>query len=108
ILGARGESIYFIQKKGNRFTVTDHRIERIYNKNNFDEWVEQVLLRRQFSYMIQRYVDCRTKEIEPYDIRAHMQKNEHNEWKITRIYTHIRIKDSILSNIRHSRHNKEL
>lgn len=99
ILGARGESIYFIQKKGNRFTVTDHRIERIYNKNNFDEWIDQVLLRRQFSYMIQRYVDCRTKEREPYDIRAHMQKNEHNEWQITRIYPRIGSKESILSNI---------
>lgn len=108
ILGARGESIYFIQKKGNRLTVTDHRIERIYNKNNFDEWIDQVLLRKKFSYMVQRYVDCRTKEKEPYDIRAHMQKNEHNEWQITKIYPRIGSKESILSNISRGGRTQEL
>ncbi len=108
ILGARGESIYFIQKKGNRFTVTDHRIERIYNKEKFDGWIDQVLLRQKFSYMVQRYVDCRTKDREPYDIRAHMQKNEHNEWQITRIYPRIGSKESILSNISRGGRTQEL
>src|SRR5699024_1115656 len=106
--GARGENIYFIQKKGNRFTVTDHRIERIYNKDNFDEWIDQVLLRRQFSYMIQRYVDCSTKEREPYDIREHMQNNKHYKCQISIIYPSIGSKESILSNISRCRRTQDL
>src|SRR5699024_11336556 len=35
----------------------------------------------------------------PYDIRAHMQKNEKGAWQITKIYPRIGSKDSILSNI---------
>src|SRR5699024_6514050 len=108
ILGARGESIYFIQQRGNRFTVTDHRIERIYNKNNFEKWIENTLLRQKFSYMVQRYIDCRTKDREPYDIRAHMQKNENNEWQITKVYPRIGSKEIILSNISRGGRTEEL
>src|SRR5690625_3294488 len=99
ILGARGERIYFIQRKGNRFTITDHRQERIYNKDNFDEWIQNTLLQKKFSYMIQRYIDCHTKNREPYDIRAHMQKDVNGKWIITKIYPRIGSKESILSNI---------
>jgi len=99
ILGARGERIYFIRRKGNRFTVTDHRQERIYNQEKFEEWLQNTLLRQKFSYMVQRYIDCHTKDNEPYDIRAHMQKNEKGAWQITKIYPRIGSKDSILSNI---------
>src|SRR5699024_2549750 len=70
ILGARGERIYFIRRKGNRFTVTDHRQERICNQEKFEEWLQNTLLRQKFSYMVQRYIDCHTKDNEPYDIRA--------------------------------------
>src|SRR5690625_691636 len=99
ILGARGESIYFVQKKGNRFVVSEHRQERIYNRDNFHEWIQTVLLNRKFSYMIQRYVECRTKNGEPYDIRAHMQKDSEGKWTTTKIYPRIGSKQSILSNI---------
>lgn len=99
ILGARGESIFFVQKKGSRFVVTEHRQERIYNREKFHEWIQHVLLKRKFSYMIQRYVECQTKDGEPYDIRAHMQKDKHGKWTITKIYPRIGSKQSILSNI---------
>jgi len=99
ILGARGESIYFVQKKGNRYTVTEHRQERIYNSAKFNEWIHNTLLKRKFSYMAQRYVECKTRDGEPFDIRAHMQKDAEGKWAITKIYPRIGNKHSILSNI---------
>src|SRR5699024_1455780 len=99
ILGARGESIYFVQRKGSRFIVSEHRQERIYNRDRFNEWLQTTIVRRKFSYMIQRYVECQTKAGEPFDIRAHMQKNKAGKWVITRIYPRIGSKHSILSNI---------
>ncbi len=99
ILGARGERIYFVQKKGNRFTVSDHRHERIYNKENFQEWIQNTLLHKKVNYMIQQYIDCHTIDKEPYDIRAHVQKDSKGTWQITKIYPRIGSKESILSNI---------
>src|SRR5690625_7150612 len=49
--------------------------------------------------MIQRYIDCHTKNREPYDIRAHMQKDVNGKWIITKIYPRIGSKENILSNI---------
>lgn len=108
ILGARGENIYFIQKRGNRFTITDHNHERIYNKDNFDEWIDNTLLKRKLSYMVQQYVSCRTKDREPYDIRAHMQKDRKGKWTITKIYPRIGNSKSILSNISKGGRTEEL
>lgn len=108
IIGARGERIYFVQKKGNRFTVSEHRQEKIYNKDKFDEWIRNTLLRKKFSYIIQRYVECKTKEGEPYDIRAHVQKNNEGKWVITKIYPRIGSKYSILSNISLGGRTKDL
>src|SRR5699024_10506651 len=82
ILGARGQRIYFVQKKGNRFTVSDHRHERIYNKENFHEWIVHTLLNKKVNYMIQQYIDCHTIDQEPYDIRAHVQKDASGTWQV--------------------------
>src|SRR5699024_8269226 len=99
ILGARGESIYFVRKKGNRFVISEHRQEKIFNRENFNQWIQEKLISRKFSYMIQRYVECKTADGEPFDIRAHMQKDKAGQWTITRIYPRIGSKQSILSNI---------
>lgn len=108
ILGARGESIYFVQKKGNRFIVSEHRQERIYNHEKFSQWIQFTLLKVKFSYIIQRYVDCKTKNGEPFDIRAHMQKDNKGKWTITKMYPRIGSKQSILSNISRGGRTDEL
>ncbi|WHY82231.1 YheC/YheD family protein [Siminovitchia fortis] len=106
ISGARGERIYFVKKKGNRFTVSEHQQERILNQDKFNDWIQTTLLK--FSYMIQRYVECKTKDGEPFDIRAHMQKDKKGKWQITRIYPRIGSKHSILSNISRGGRTEEL
>lgn len=99
ILGRRGENIYFIEKKGNHYIVRDHNQERVFGKQTFEEWIQDVALKRKGSYMIQKYIESRTKQGEPFDFRAHMQKNGEGKWQITRIYPRIGQKKSILSNI---------
>ncbi|NMA75063.1 MAG: hypothetical protein GX963_13125, partial [Bacteroidales bacterium] len=63
------------------------------------KWLESGSILKSNSYMIQRYVQARTKKGEPFDIRAHMQKNYEGKWVITRIYPRMGNKKSILSNI---------
>src|SRR5699024_3822761 len=62
-------------------------------------WIHNTLLKRKFSYMAQRYVECKTRDGEPFDIRAHMQKDAEGKWAITKFYPRIGNKHSILSNI---------
>mgnify|MGYP001224204529 CR=1 FL=1 len=89
ILGRRGENIYFIEKKGNHYVILDHKQEYMVGNTKFNEWIHDVILRKKNSYIIQKYIEARTKDDEPFDIRAHMQKNGEGKWQITRIYPRI-------------------
>ncbi|MFA1822274.1 YheC/YheD family protein [Virgibacillus oceani] len=108
ILGRRGENIYYIEKKGNHYLILDHKQEHMLGNKKFHEWIQNIVLKEKNSYMIQKYVDSQTKNGEPFDIRAHMQKNGEGKWQITRIYPRIGSKKSILSNISRGGRTEEL
>lgn len=95
----RGENIYFITKRGSRYVLLDQKNERIINKEAFDQFIQQTILRKKGSYIIQRYIHTRTKDDEPYHFRAHVQKNGEGKWQLTHIYPRIGNKKSNLSNI---------
>lgn len=99
VLGRRGENIYFIEKKSNHFSILDHKKKTILNSKEFSDWLNRNIMKHKGEYLIQQYVNCRTNKDEPYDIRAHVQKDGEGKWKITRIYPRIGNKKSILSNI---------
>jgi len=95
----RGENIYFITKKGSRYVMLDQKKERIISQDAFNDWVQNIILRKKGSYIIQRYIHTRTNEDEPYHFRAHVQKNGEGKWQLTHIYPRIGNKKSNLSNI---------
>ena len=79
--------------------VSDHTTTHMLSHEDLIKWLESGSILKSNSYMIQRYVQARTKKGEPFDIRAHMQKNYEGKWVITRIYPRMGNKKSILSNI---------
>lgn len=88
-----------MEKKGNHYSLLDHKRKKFLSYKNFEKWICEVILKEKNSYMVQRYIHCRTTSGEPYDVRAHVQKDGEGIWKLTRIYPRIGNKKSILSNI---------
>ncbi|GIO26470.1 YheC/YheD family protein [Ornithinibacillus bavariensis] len=99
LLSNRGENIYFITKKNNRFILLDHKKERILSNEAFEQWIKSVILKEKDSYIIQKYIHTRTKNNEPYHIRAHVQKDGEGKWVLTHIYPRVGNKKSNLSNV---------
>src|SRR5690625_1645341 len=99
ILGRQGQNIYFIEQINDRFKVSDHTTIHMLSYEELIKWLESGSILKDNSYMIQRYVEARTKLGEPFDIRAHMQKDYEGKWVITKIYPRMGNKKSILSNI---------
>lgn len=95
----RGENIYFINKKGNRYLLLDQKKEIILNEKALGQFINHTILSEKGSYIIQRYIHTRTKADEPYHFRSHVQKNGKGKWQITHIYPRIGNKKSNLSNI---------
>ncbi|WP_071393511.1 YheC/YheD family protein [Bacillus tuaregi] len=99
LLGNRGENIYFVNKIGNRYLLMEHKKKRTLNQMEFEKWVYDIILKQKNSYIVQQYIHCRTRDGEPYDIRAHVQKDGNGKWTLTKIYPRIGNKKSNLSNI---------
>ncbi|PIC65784.1 hypothetical protein CSV78_16045 [Sporosarcina sp. P16a] len=97
----RGEDIYFVTKKGQRYSVLEHKNEEIFSSEKFDRWLDGIILAESASYIIQRFVLTRTKANEPYHFRAHVQKDGKGQWMLTYIYPRIGNRKSNLSNVVH-------
>lgn len=95
----RGENIYFVRKIGSRYTILDQIKERILTEEQFNHFIENIILAEKGTYIIQRYVHTRTKDDEPYHFRSHVQKNCEGKWEIVYIYPRIGNRRSNLSNI---------
>jgi UDP-N-acetylmuramoyl-tripeptide--D-alanyl-D-alanine ligase len=53
----------------------------------------------QGDYLVQPYINCRTKSGNAYDFRLHVQKDVKGEWVIARIYPRIAKRGGIVCNI---------
>ena len=92
ILGRQGQNIYFIERIKDKYKVSDHTTIHMLSHSELIDWLESGTILKNNSYIIQRYVDARTRDSEPFDIRAHMQKDYEGKWVITRIYQESAIK----------------
>ena len=98
ILGNQGRYIYFLEEKNGKFILTEHKSKKILNKDELIKFIKGLNINNNI-FIIQKYINARTKLGEPFDLRAHMQKDGKGEWQITRLYPRIGPKESILSNI---------
>lgn len=99
LLSNRGENIYFVTKKGTRYILQEHKKERILNEKDFNIWLQEIILGKKMSFIVQKYIHTRTKNNEPYHFRAHVQKNGKGEWVLTHIYPRVGNRKSNLSNV---------
>lgn len=106
INGRQGKGIYFITKKGRYYVVKDHNAEERYTPSSFIEFLQSVLSERR--YIGQPYIQCMTKNGEPYDFRIHVQRRGDGQWAVTKTYPRIGAKESILSNISRGGRTQEI
>lgn len=95
--GRQGDRIYFIYRHRDKIIVKDH-IERVqFTEETFKMFVDEKL--REGRYLVQPYIDARTKDGEPYDFRIHLHRDSKGEWAVVKSYPRIGDKKGILSNI---------
>lgn len=103
---ARGENIFFVEQKSkDRFVVEVDKKPIIMNTEGFTNWVTKYLIPDY--YILQEFRQFKTRDGNPYDFRAHMQKDGEGKWQLTRIYPRIGSKKGILSNISKGGYSQE-
>lgn len=95
--GNRGKSILFLEKDGSTYIVKKGEEELRLNEDEFKNLVEPIIAKEK--WLIQTYIQSRTKNGRAYDFRIHMQKNGEGEWELTLIYPRISSGKKLNSNI---------
>lgn len=81
--GSQGFGIYYVKKNEKSFHVKTEKqkqiISRIFpNEAKLRQWLKQ--LTKQRSYLVQPYLELTNNELQPFDIRILLQKDEIGNW----------------------------
>jgi hypothetical protein len=83
INGSQGYGIYYLKKNNKTYHVKTEKnkkiISRIFpNEFKLSQWLKPLIEQRK--YLIQPYLDLFNTELQPFDIRILLQKNEQGQW----------------------------
>jgi poly-gamma-glutamate synthesis protein (capsule biosynthesis protein) len=90
----QGRGILYVEKN-DTYTIVYNKEKKKLDKQGLDQFIEHHINKE---YLVQPFIESKTKDGLPFDIRSHLQKNGKGEWVITRIYARIGTKDGIVSN----------
>ena len=95
--GHKGAGIFYIEKIGDSYKVSKDEQESIFSENQLAKFIDSHI--KQDTYLVQKFITCKTKLGNVYDFRLHVQKGGNGNWLITSIYPRIGKIGSIASNL---------
>ena len=95
--GHQGIGVYYIKKENNSYILLSGEEKVTYSKDEVSDFIANLIAKEE--YIIQPYINCRTKSGNSYDLRLHVQKNLQGEWTATQICPRISNSNSIICNI---------
>jgi len=95
--GRKGQGVTFIRRVNDQFHLLVSTDNFDFNYDELRAFISSKL--QEEPYLVQPYINCKTKSGQVYDFRLHVQKNEEGKWVITTIYPRIGPHGNIVSNI---------
>ena len=96
--GLQGKSVIVIKiLDDENFVIGEQKEEKKYTKDELHKFYELEL--QKSNYLMQKYIESRTKMGDPFDCRIHMEKGAQNKWNIANMFIRIGIGQSIVSNV---------
>ncbi len=97
INGHKGEGVIYIEPIRENYCVHEGTNSTYMDRKQLRSFVrEKISIEK---YMIQPFINCKSKSGNAFDIRAHVQKDGEGNWVITSIYPRIAPYGSIIANI---------
>jgi hypothetical protein len=99
LTGNQGKKVLFIEKlnASEQYKLIDGQIVKEFNQKDMEVLIGRLILEKE--YLLQPFIECRTKAGLTYDFRLHVQKNGRGLWEITLIYPRISGNSRLISNI---------
>lgn len=95
--GRQGEGVLMIERAGQEFRLLKGKESAKMTYAKLKDFLSRKI--NEQTYIVQPYIECKTKNGQAYDFRLHVQKNGEGNWGITSIYPRIGASGTIISNI---------
>ena len=105
-MGCQGKDVYYIHKENSFYKVFSGAQETNYTFEKISDFITDKIGKEE--YIVQPYINCRTKSGNSYDFRLHVQKNLKGEWVLSSIYPRIAESGSIVCNLSSGGYTTEL
>lgn len=86
-VGLGGANLYYISINVDDIKVIRKDTELNLSKADFSLWIDKIV--GNIPYVLQKYINTRTAEGRPFDIRVHMMRNHDNKFEFVAIYPRI-------------------
>lgn len=97
VFSNQGRNIIVIEQLGNVYKLMGDNTVTEYSYMELEGLLKQKYLNP--TYICQPFIESKTKEGSPFDIRLHVRKNENGKWQKVKIYPRIGMGNNITSNI---------
>ncbi|MBU8879959.1 YheC/YheD family protein [Bacillus sp. FJAT-29790] len=105
--GHHGKNVMFIEETSDdSYQLTDGSVKKIYKEKLLTLFINRLI--REKKYLLQPFIECKTRAGLTYDFRIHVQKNRNGEWEINLIYPRISGNSKMISNISSGGYRGEL
>ncbi|MCG1210243.1 YheC/YheD family protein [Staphylococcus epidermidis] len=97
VFSNQGRNIVAIMRKENKYQLINDNFIKDYKYEELIKHINQNYLNP--AHICQPFIESKTKEGYPFDVRLHVRKNTHGQWEKVKIYPRIGIGRNITSNI---------
>ncbi|WHY02041.1 YheC/YheD family protein [Neobacillus sp. DY30] len=104
--GNHGKKVFFIEKTQQQYKVTEEFNTIYMNEKELNKYFQPIITGKKF--LMQPFIECKTKNGLTYDFRLHVQKNGDGKWEINLIYPRISGNAKMISNISSGGYRGEL
>ncbi|MFP7299290.1 YheC/YheD family protein [Neobacillus niacini] len=104
--GNHGKKVFFIEKTEEHYKVTEGFTILYLDEEELISFFRPIITAQKF--LLQPFIECKTKNGLTYDFRLHVQKNGEGKWEITLIYPRISGNAKMISNISSGGYRGEL
>lgn len=87
-VGSFAQGVHFISKeKNDQYFVAIEDKEKYYSEFSLSNYLRDLI--KKGTFIVQKYIETRTIDGQPFDIRVHMMKDGNGEWSFVKIYPRI-------------------
>ena len=97
VFSNQGRNIVAIEQDGDSYKLMDDRLTTEYTYAELIDIINSNYLKP--AYICQPFLESKTKEGSPFDIRLHVRKNQNGQWQKVKIYPRVGMGKNITSNV---------